>query len=1048
MHSSNHSVAVPFQPGEWLSDTANPTQVGRFTGKTYKAGPYVMVEVQLPDGSTKHRPLHVLTRLERSSRGTIDEQLFNGRFGRIRDLQRLLTFEKLKGTLHEIIYSMEAAQVDFYAYQFKPVLKFIESPTERLLIADEVGLGKTIESMLIWLELVARRQARRLLVVCPKSLQRKWQIELRTKFMIDAQLATYEDVACAVDDVKQIGASCSCALIATYSGLRPPKDELLVLDHELNFEGDVSPKTRLLHELRQWDREEAPFDLVVFDEAHHMRNSATATFHVGEALARSAGAVLCVSATPINNKNTDLHSLLRLIDPDFFQTAGTFDALLEANRPTVQAGNALARFPVESSALVDAVTRMRTSRYIAESPLLKDLDLLVHEAIAGDRRAIARAQAIVEKLNLLGAYVNRTRRVHVNEERPLREPVVLTLEYAAEERALYDAILQLVRRRCAADGRAFHVFQVLGLQLRAASCLPALVEEIRAGRLGSVGEILGEAFADDPDAVTGELPEAALEGGELAGLLQYDFEANDGKYRELRRLLLEMVPHDKVVVFSFYRATLAYLQRRLVADGIPTVTIHGDTPNEERLHAIETVRDSESRMILLSSEVGAEGLDLQFCRVVVNYDLPWNPMRIEQRIGRIDRVGQTAKKLSVVNFKIRDTVEERLFDRLLSKLDTFSSSLGDLEEIIGREVRDLTVRLMTQQLTPEQELRLMDQTRLAIEQKILQEQALEESGDAIVSLSDYLQRQLQESRSKGRFVVPDELEDYVRDFFEREFPGCELACGVPRAGCFTLRLSPEAHRSLVDYLGDNTSPAAHPFRQREVAISFRREVVMQLPVRLRPRVTFVNHLSPLVRWITSRHRCRPGAFCPVAAVDVQTDLVRPGLYAFRVERWTLTGLLKRERLAYSVTGLHDGAALSEDTAESLVQKILREGTSWQYPEYPEAQLRAANGANTDLLDHAFKRGVEAFQGENQTACQIRTERVTSIFERRLAQDRRRLTTARESGRSERVIRLIEGSIRKNIELRDAKVAQLEARREVDCERAPVAAGIVRVCAHR
>ena len=101
---------------------------------------------------------------------SLEEKIAAGQFGRPDDLRRRMTFEKLKGSLSEFIYSMDAAEIDFLEYQFKPVLKFVESPNERLLLADEVGLGKTIEAALIWLELQARRDARRLLVVCPKML--------------------------------------------------------------------------------------------------------------------------------------------------------------------------------------------------------------------------------------------------------------------------------------------------------------------------------------------------------------------------------------------------------------------------------------------------------------------------------------------------------------------------------------------------------------------------------------------------------------------------------------------------------------------------------------------------------------------------------------------------------------------------------------------------------------------------------------------------------------------------------------------------------------
>ena len=184
MFSEPTKCDIPFSLGDWVIDRHNPGQPGQYTGQWRKAGPHIMVQLSFPGGGTSYRPLSSLEAIRSS--GSMAERLRRGHFGKVRDLQRLITYEKLKGTLHEVIYSMEAAQIDFYPYQFKPVLKFINSPTERLIIADEVGLGKTIEAALIWMELQARRQAQRLLVVCPKILAEKWREELRTKFMFDA----------------------------------------------------------------------------------------------------------------------------------------------------------------------------------------------------------------------------------------------------------------------------------------------------------------------------------------------------------------------------------------------------------------------------------------------------------------------------------------------------------------------------------------------------------------------------------------------------------------------------------------------------------------------------------------------------------------------------------------------------------------------------------------------------------------------------------------------------------------------------------------------
>src|SRR5690606_28764628 len=124
----------------------------------------------------------------------------------------------------------------------------------------------------------------------------------------------------------------------------------------------------------------------------------------------------------------------------------------------------------------------------------------------------------------------------------------------------------------------------------------------------------------------------------------------------------------------------------------------------------------------------------------------WNPMRVEQRIGRIDRVGQKAKVLSVVNFKVSSTIEERLYDRLHAKLSLFAESLGDLEAIIGEEVQKLTVELLSQELTPEEEIVRMERAERAIENQLLEIQRLEDSGDSLVAHSDYVQKKIREDR--------------------------------------------------------------------------------------------------------------------------------------------------------------------------------------------------------------------------------------------------------------------------------------------------------------
>ncbi len=1036
---------IPFSPGDWVVDRNNPAQPGQFTGTWRMAGPHIMVQLSYPSGGVSFRPLAYLERMQTSAHRNINERLLDEHFGRVRDVQRLITYEKLRGTLHEVIYSMEAAQIDFYPYQFKPVLKFINSPTERLIIADEVGLGKTIESALIWMELQARRQAERLLVICPKSLAEKWEEELRGKFLLDARIVGFSELQKEIRELKKMGPGRPFAFIATYSGLRPPKAELRLLDEPPDVEPSGVPKTQFLRDIRHWALGYEPFDLVVFDEAHYMRNPATTTFHLGESFSSSAGAVLCVSATPVNNSNTDLHSLLRLIDESFFETQGMFEELLEANRPAVLAGNALARTPLDRPLLETAAEGMGSSRFISESPLFQQFLEKLERLDPSDKAQLAKCQDLAEKLNLLGSYVNRTRRVQVKENRPMRDPLVLTVEYSTEEMQLYKTILDIVRRRCIIDGSPFHVFQVITLQLRSASCLPVMAQEVRAGRFGNPEDLYTEAIGEQVvDDLFDENFEEELGGSEITQLLAYNFEENDSKYQNLQQMLLDKLSDEKVIIFAYYRPTLEYLKRRLIADGINIALIHGGIKPEQRQIQLDKFRDPNGARVLLSSEVGSEGIDLQFCRVIVNYDLPWNPMRVEQRIGRIDRVGQLAKRLSIVNFKVKNTIEERLYDRLHSKLERFANSLGDLEAVIGREVQQLTVDLLSKQLTPEEEARLMDQSERVIEQRLIQIQALEESGDALIALSDYVQRKIEEDREKGRYIRPDELEAYLTDFFEREFKGCELIYNTPLDGCIKVKLSFDAQSSLSSFIRGDRSPIARPLQQKEFTITFRRGVMQNLPASQRRSVHFVSHLSPLIRWITQKNLERSHSFYDVSAIQITHPKLPPGVYCYYIERWKFKGLSTRENLAYGVSALSDVKSYSADESEDIIQHLLRNGRDWDYPAYDKDKLLQVHENLVNDFAERFSGAVADFDAENTTAYQIKVQRVQSFFDRRIAQDEQRIRTLQQAGRGPRVIRASEGRLQTAIKNKEQRLSELKAKAQPDMEQTQVAAGIFRV----
>ncbi|GAB7492561.1 hypothetical protein Bwad001_12850 [Bilophila wadsworthia] len=1035
------SSSIPFVNGQKVVDKNHPSDIAVYTGKNRRTGTIMMVQLLFPNGLTKYRPVSQILAVDEETLEDPFDLLEKGRFEGISHLRQCITYEKLKGSLHDIIYSMEAAQIDFYPYQYKPVIKFINSPSERLLLADEVGLGKTIEAILIWLEMQARYQAKRLLIICPKSLSTKWKTELEEKFFIDAKIVNFDELNNEITNTKKYGQRYSFALIGTYTGLRPPKDLQNELRIPLDQKISASPKIQLLREIRFWEEDFYPFDLVIFDEAHYMRNSSTTTFSLGECLSASARGVLCVSATPVNNRNTDLHSLLRLIDEDFFATQYSFDMLLESNRPTVLTGNALGRHPIDKEALFNSLEKMRYTP-VVDSPYFKrflEYIIELEKKHFSDATLISKCQDLIEKMNTLGTYINRTRRVQVQEKRPIRVPRVIDLSYTQEEMALYQVILTAVKAYCAKHNTEFHIFRVMTWQLMAASCLPAFVEKMKQSSIETYGSILTEAFGDD-NLVSEHLETFNDFIPNITQLLQYDFIKNDSKFKRLLQLI-KTEKNEKIIIFSFYRGTLQYLKKQLSLQGEKVALIHGGVTPEDRWKEIEFFRDKSGARILLSSEVGSEGIDLQFCRIVVNYDLPWNPMRVEQRIGRIDRVGQQADRLSIVSFKIKNTIEERIFTRLHQKLDKFANSLGDLDEVIGYEIKHLTMDLLSNNLTEEEENRRIVQTQKAIEKRQLDIQLLEESGEGLVAFSDYVQKKIEEDRGKGRYIQPVELESYVKNFFERYYYGTIINYNTPYPGCLQISLSDDARESFRKYIDEERTVVSTYLRQKTFTITFNREIIESVRKK---NINFINHMSPFIRWITKENVDNAYNTYRVYALQSKTNKITYGTYLFRVEKLKMKGVVDREILKYGLISLSSGMCLPSSESEEVVQDMLRCGIDWTYKEYNKDCLGECYTKLEEFLYTQIDHDIAEFGIENENIVQIKIHRRESLFDRKIAQSKSRLESLIANKRKENVIRMTQATIVKNEEKKKETIKLLNSKRIVDPEFNLVVIGLVNV----
>lgn len=345
------------KPGDKVRLRANPSRVGILTDEYDGPPNRRRILVCFLDGDEDFILEGSLEKVGKDALrpyGLIEQ----GRYGNVNDLRGAITYYRLSGKLANLIYSLNTTNTQFYAYQFKPVLQLLDSPCLGLLIADEVGLGKTIEAGLIWTELRARMDARRLLVLCPAMLREKWLDELSNRFGIKADICDAKDLLKRIKRSERHGQE-EFALIGSLQGLRPPRkwDEV---------EKSSNAAAQLAGYLDSKMLDDPLFDLVIVDEAHYLRNPHTQTHKLGRLLRPVCENLILLSATPIQLRSDDLFQLLNLLDEDAFPYAHSFAETLEANAPVVQLPGKL---PQEIN-LLDGVMSSEKRIYILSQIML------------------------------------------------------------------------------------------------------------------------------------------------------------------------------------------------------------------------------------------------------------------------------------------------------------------------------------------------------------------------------------------------------------------------------------------------------------------------------------------------------------------------------------------------------------------------------------------------------------------------------------------------------------------------------------------------------
>ncbi|MBT2364264.1 DEAD/DEAH box helicase [Streptomyces sp. ISL-10] len=691
-----------------------------------------------------------------------------------------LTLAKLSTPLTDIVYSYQSSRTVFRPYQFRPVLKLMSSDRQRLLIADEVGLGKTIEAGLIWNELEQRTHLRRTserrgggthfrgLVVCPAALVTKWQDEMRERFDRRLRVLDAEGMAELVD------------LFRSGNSDEP-------------FAGVVSlERLRRAGQLADLAELQPRFDLVIVDEAHYLRNASSRSHAAATLLADWADALIFLSATPLNLGNQDLYNLVHLLDETSFPDPKVFEGQLEPNRHLNAVAVRLAEdVPGGPRSLRATLERVRGSafgRLTAARPEYGRLMEILDTHAPLSPQDLAEARRCIAGLNALAGIVNRTRKADTPDRKAVRQAEDVAVHWTPAERAFYDDLHDWCLRRAARSGTAAGFAAQMWLR-QAASCIPAMQQRLRERFSApppdgiAEAELLYEAEVVDDNAeedlptdgssglgasqsrLARELADQADDLSALPSLLRPL--STDTKFERFAAMLRDARAKGlrQAMIFSFFTRTLEYLEDRLTPE-FKVRVMHGKVPPLERTRIMQDFRAGAFDLLLVS-EVGSEGLDFEFCNVLVNYDLPWNPMRVEQRIGRLDRFGQQHEKIFIFNMQVRGTIETEIFQRLYTRIGVFQDSIGELEPILRGHLKELHRIVLDPRLTPDERRRQVDRIAVARADRDKDLQTLNAAQELLTGLDGLLIEGFDEtSPGRGRYLGPKEIRGLVERFLE------------------------------------------------------------------------------------------------------------------------------------------------------------------------------------------------------------------------------------------------------------------------------------------
>ena len=525
-------------------------------------------------------------------------------------------------------------------HQLHVLHRAMETNNIRYILADEVGLGKTIEAGMIIRELKSRGLVSRILVVCPTGLVTQWASEMQEKFHEKFQVILPSDY----DTIRRL--TDNDDVYGQFDQVISPMDSIKPIEKHAGWSEE---KVEKYNEERIYSIINSGWDLIIIDEAHRVAGSSgeVARYKLGNLLAQASPYLLLLSATPHNGKTEPFLRLIRLLDADAFPNAKS----------------------IVREQVAPFLIRTEKREAIDNNGNLLFKNRIMHLVTISwdDRNNLQR-----ELYEMVSSYVAKTYNKALRNRKKNMCLIFLLIIMQRMVTSSTAAIRQSLERR-------------LNVLLEQRTCVGNLREE-------DLDELnIEDGVEDALEAISLDMELEIEELKQIISLAkQAQFQNQDAKVEPLLNEIDAILSEDrtqKVIIFTEFVATQTYLQELLVNRDYTVTILNGGMSIDERNAAMQEFKTSTS--IFISTDAGGEGLNLQFANIIINYDLPWNPMKIEQRCGRVDRIGQQ-RDVHIYNFIVGETVENRVREVLEEKLSVILKEMGvdKYSDVLDSEVAE------------------------------------------------------------------------------------------------------------------------------------------------------------------------------------------------------------------------------------------------------------------------------------------------------------------------------------------------------------------------